>query len=47
MHGSMQVMDGTAYFAGVVSYMCKMFMDSNTGVNVITSFFFVTYEDAK
>jgi hypothetical protein len=34
----MQVMDGTAYFAGDVSYAQKMFMKRTTRLNVIKLF---------
>jgi hypothetical protein len=30
----------TAYFVRPVGYVCKMFMNSTTGVNAIKSFFF-------
>jgi hypothetical protein len=31
---TMGAMDGTAYFAGTVSYTRKMFMNSTTGANL-------------
>jgi hypothetical protein len=35
----MGAMDGTAYFAGTVSYTRKMFMNSTTGANLKKTFF--------
>ncbi len=38
LHGSVHAIDDIIYFAGDVSYMRKMFMKSNTGVNTAKSF---------
>ncbi len=43
LHGSMQKMNGTAYFATAVSYNHKMFMKWTTGTNVIKLFTAVSY----
>ncbi len=44
LNGSMDAMDGQAYFVKAVSYVCKMFMKLTTTHNVIKLFSSVVYE---
>ncbi len=43
----MQRKEGTAYFAWVISYLCNMFIEFTTGLNLLKTVFFLIDDEAN